>query len=201
MNPESHRNIRDIAIDAKEAVSEVRKIVKAYDHMNEDYLTYLKKTDPDISAIEKSFQRKFSYFKEFLDMSINREVKTICKNKYPERDHIELFCEWVADGRIGKGEHVRHLDKIFSNSKARREFFRPDPIVDRISASESALGYINLPDLSKADVKVLAKAISQRLTSLDLDEIEEFNAFSECLEMVETVNTKLDTFARVQGNL
>ena len=195
-HPDNERTKRDIAVDAKKSVSELDTIIQAYNTMLNKYLPAIQVDDPDTEAWYKPYQKKFSYFVEFHEPAIEAVVKNKCKQLYGnDKDYIDVFCKWVKDKKITAGEHVRHLPDIFITTKANRKFFEPE------GNTKEAMKYINSPDLEGVEIDTLTRAMKQKVLNMNTDEIKEFQSYEECIDMINSVITKLNSFKTIQDAL
>jgi len=95
----------------KMSVFDIRNNIQAFKDMEEQYL---KKYNSPIERL------KFSYFVEFRK---NRELKKLIKDG---KLTLNDFCEWVGQGKFGRGEDVRKLPLVIKDDESRQVLIDDD---------------------------------------------------------------------------
>jgi hypothetical protein len=95
----------------KMSAFDIRNNIQAFKDMEEQYLT---KYDSPIERL------KFSYFVEFRK---NKELKKLVKDG---KLILVDFCEWVGQGKFGRGEDVRKLSLVLKDDEARQALIEDD---------------------------------------------------------------------------
>jgi transcriptional regulator with XRE-family HTH domain len=124
--------------------------------------------------------RKFSYFVELFKKP---ELRTWATN---DTEAIELFSEWVGTGKIARGEHVRELRDIVTNSRALGAF--------KEQGREAAKRVLELdrPELTSP----LFKAMTELTKALDLAKLDDIQRVRKEPAARKVVRKLHDSFSR-----
>jgi hypothetical protein len=90
----------------KLSMGEIQNNIQAYKDMEDQYL-------PKYNGPGERL--KFSYFVEFRK---NAELKKMLKDK---RITLTDFCDWVGEGKFGRGEDIRKLPLVLKDEYAKKE--------------------------------------------------------------------------------
>lgn len=151
LNTQEDYSLKRLEQLTKLSASDIRNNIQAYMDMEEQYLKKYNKP---------SERLKFSYFVEFRK---NKELK-----KFLKEGKISLmeFCDWVGEGKFGRGEDIRKLPLVLKDEQARQSL-----IDDNFQAALDQLEQKNPSVKSKLFEKV--EDVIYGLESLPFGELDE----------------------------
>jgi len=137
----------------KLSASEIRNNIQAFQDMDQQYLPKFNKPAERL---------KFSYFVEFRK---NKELKRLVSEG---KLSLLEFCDWVGEGKFGRGEDIRKLSQVMKDEQARQAL-----IDDDFQAALDQLEQKNPAAKSKLFEKIedVVKGISS-IPFAELDEIK-----------------------------
>lgn len=111
LNTEEDYSLERLSSMTKLTQTEIRNSIQAFRDMDEHYLP----NHPDPGE-----HQKFSYFVEFRK---NTNLKRLVRDG---KLSLIDFCNWVGEGKFGRGEDVRHLGDVLRDPQARQVFLDHD---------------------------------------------------------------------------
>lgn len=133
--------------------TEIDKLVKAYQDMQQFYIPLIKKEGMDINY------KDFSKFAEMENKSI---IESLLLNKFTKED----FAKWVVNGNIDTAQNVRLIPVVLKTPEARGEFLRSTigNAMTKVSVITEGI------DLNSADYLELSRVLTTKLDKFTLAE-------------------------------
>lgn len=161
--------------------SEIQNNIQAYKDMEDQYLQKYNKP---------SERLKFSYFVEFRK---NKELKKLVK-----KGELSLldFCDWVGEGKFGRGEDIRRLPLVLKDEQAKQELLN-----DNFQAALDQLEQKNPAAKSKLFEKI--EDVIDGLNNIQWKELEEIKSGLQPgkIDSLIRLYNALDKFLKGTGTL
>ncbi|MGH9535399.1 MAG: hypothetical protein ACRD2E_11125 [Terriglobales bacterium] len=141
---ELHMTMGEVAMYMRTSKSTVGRLESAYRMMADRY------SKIDDEAYRENGEKKYSYFDEFFRQ---KELKEEYKRNPQFGD---VFCRWVGEGRLFKGEDVRQLAGILRNPEARSKFESAKPPQAAVAEAMKLMEQTE-PEIGSDFFKLLAK--------------------------------------------
>lgn len=168
---DEHLPVQEVAERYRLTSTQVEQQIAAADMMEDLFLPIVDDpTDPN-------HRSKYSYFYEF---EKNTKMR---KHLDKELGLKKEFAVWVRNGKIDKGVQVRSLPKILDSPEARKLLSK--------FGFRTAKEYIAKKDPSEHDLFATAMDLSEQLSQLRLDEIEQLKASDDRQDVLRELKDKI----------